>query len=188
MPFVHPVISRKHIIYFLSVIFLLFLCGCKKSDAVVLRVGPVSVTQAEFEEAFKASAFKDDPEGRRAFSGHYVNQKLILLEAERQGLDKDPQFLSEIQKFWQERLLRASMLAKYEEYQPVAQATDEEVNQIYEASKGGTILPEDPQKAKDQIRMMIAQEKQNQLLANWLDSLKQKTPIYLNEQRLGLKK
>ncbi len=188
MPFVHPVISRKQIIYFLSVIFLLLLCGCQKTDAVALRVGPVAVTQNEFEKAFKASQLPDDPDNRRMFTDQYVNKKLILIDAERRGIDKDPEFLDEIQVFWEERLLKASMLVKFEEYAPVIRATDEEVDRIYEESKNSKALPGDPQKAKERIRMMIAQEKQNQLLAEWLDSLKQKNRVRIDEQRLGFKK
>ncbi len=61
MPFVHPVISRKYIIYFLSVIFILMLCGCEKSDPVALKVGPVAVESAERPgETIDGRGFRED--------------------------------------------------------------------------------------------------------------------------------
>ena len=152
----------------------------------MIKIGNVEVTQDEFDQAFQLTHAEDNAQNRRMFMEQYVNQKLILMEAEHRGLDQDPQFLNEIQTFWEDRLLKTAMLLKFEEHAKSTQATDAEVDQIYEENKTNKSLPADSTKAKDQIRGMIAQEKQNKLLVDWLDALRKKTNIYVDEHKLGL--
>lgn len=177
---------QKITIWILSLVFVLASAGCQKPDKAAIKVGPLKVSRVEFEQAFKASELPNEPEYRRIFMEQYVNQKLILMEARKEGVDKDPQLLDDLQKYWQDRLLKASMLLKFEEYEKATQASDEEVDQIYQETRGNQSLPEDPQQAKDQIRLMIVHEKQNKLLVDWLASLRKKTDVYVDEQQLGL--
>ena len=183
--------SQKQLTYLLILSLLpalAALAGCRKSETVALKVGALNITQSEFDKAFQNSGFPNDPASRQRFTEQYVNEKLILMEAERQGFDKDPRFLDEIQTLWEERLLKSAMLAKFEQSAGSIDATEEEVDQIYQESKTDSSLPAAPQVAKDKIRMMIVQEKQNQLLLRWIDSLRSQTKISINEQKLGLNK
>ena len=41
-----------------------------------------------------------------------INQKLILLDAEKRGLDKNKEFLKMVENFWQQSLLTMAMQEK----------------------------------------------------------------------------
>jgi len=44
-----------------------------------------------------------------------INQKLILLDAEKKGLDKNKEFLKMVENFWQQSLLTMAMQEKVRE-------------------------------------------------------------------------
>ncbi len=103
---------------YLLVLVLLLGAGCqapsREPDEVVARVGSYAIGKEEFDEAFKASSYaaQDNPSSRQAFLENMINQKLILLEAQAQGLDKDKEFLKMIENFWQQSLLTVALQSK----------------------------------------------------------------------------
>ena len=120
-----------------------FVLGCQSREshnAVVARVGTYVITQDEFEESYKSSAQAQEhnPFYRSAFLNNMINQKLILLDAERRGLDRDPRFLKMIENFYQQSLLTMSLQEKTKEggnldawVNYLKQNTKVEINQEY---------------------------------------------------------
>ena len=89
---------------------LAFVLGCQPKgpqQAVVARVGSYVITLDEFNEAYKNSAYGREHNifYRSEFLKNMITQKLILLDAERRGFDRDPRFLKMIENFWQQSLL-----------------------------------------------------------------------------------
>jgi hypothetical protein len=104
----------------IGTIILAFVLGCQSKEshqAVVARVGAYVITQDEFEEAYKNSAYgrENNPFYRSTFLNNMINQKLILLDAEHRGLDRDPQFLKMVENFWQQSLLTIALQEKTKE-------------------------------------------------------------------------
>ncbi len=122
---------------------LAFVLGCQSKEPqqpVVARVGPYVITQDEFEEAYKnsAQAQAHNPFYRSAFLNNMINQKLILLDAERRGLDREAQFLKMIENFYQQSLLTMALQEKTKEggnpdawVNYLKQNTKVEINQEY---------------------------------------------------------
>lgn len=105
---------------FLSMIVLMYAgCGRAPSDTspVVAKVGNYVISQDEFNDAFKASSYgqEDSPASRKAFLDNMINQKLIMLNAQSQGLDKDKDFLKMIENFWQQSLVTVALQSKVKE-------------------------------------------------------------------------
>jgi len=101
-------------------VILVSILGCQSRESgqqIVARVGSYVITQHEFEEAYKNSAYGRDHNlfYRSAFLKNMINQKLILLDAERRGLDRDPQFLKMIESFYQQSLLTTALQEKTKE-------------------------------------------------------------------------
>lgn len=127
----------------IGTIILAFVLGCQSKEpqqTVVARVGTYVITQDEFEESYKNSAYgrQHNPFYRSAFLNNMINQKLILLDAERRGLDRDPQFLKMIENFWQQSLLTIALQEKTKEggnldawVSYLKQNTKVEINQEY---------------------------------------------------------
>ena len=104
----------------IGVMILAFVLGCQSREsekAVVAHVGSYVITQEEFEDAYKNSAYgrEHNPFYRSAFLKNMINQKLILLDAEHRGLDRDPQFLKMVENFWQQSLLTFALQEKTKE-------------------------------------------------------------------------
>jgi hypothetical protein len=122
---------------------LAFVLGCQSKDSqqpVVARVGSYVITAEEFNDAYKNSAYgrQHNIFYRSEFLKNMINQKLILLDAEHRGLDRDPQFLGMIQSFWQQSLLTYALQEKSKEggnldawVNSLKQNTKIEVNQEY---------------------------------------------------------
>ena len=101
---------------------LLALAGCgnsppSSSDDAVAKVGNYVITRQEFEEAYKDSSYGalGTFASRKTFLNNMINQKLILLDAEKKGLDKNKEFLKMVENFWQQSLLTMAMQEKVRE-------------------------------------------------------------------------
>jgi len=83
----------------------------------VARVGAYVITKDEFDEAYKNSAYgrQHNQFYRSAFLNNMITQKLILLDAQRRGLDRDPQFLKMVENVWQQSLLTFALQEKTKE-------------------------------------------------------------------------
>jgi hypothetical protein len=107
----------------------LFLClvmtilaGCGNSQPtpsqdVIAKIGDYVITREEFDDAYKDSAYGDQGTyaSRRTFLNNMINQKLIILDAENRGLDKNKEFLRMVENFWQQSLLTMAMQEKSRE-------------------------------------------------------------------------
>jgi hypothetical protein len=98
------------------------LAGCgnsqpSPSDNVVAKVGNYCITRQEFDEAYKDSSYgaQGTFASRKTFLNNMINQKLILLDAEKSGLDKNKEFLKMVENFWQQSLLTMAMQEKVRE-------------------------------------------------------------------------
>jgi len=101
---------------------LLVLAGCGNSqpslsEGAVAKVGNYVITRQEFEEAYKDSSYgaQGTLASRKTFLNNMINQKLILLDAEKKGLDKNKEFLKMVENFWQQSLLTMAMQEKVRE-------------------------------------------------------------------------
>jgi hypothetical protein len=98
------------------------LSGCGNPQSltqkdVVAQVGSYVITRQEFEEAYKDSSYGalGTNASRQLFLYNMINQKLIILDAEKKGLDKNKEFLKMVENFWQQSLLTMAMQEKAKE-------------------------------------------------------------------------
>ena len=96
----------------------LFICGCytpmSQKDKVVARIDNYCITQEEFDEAYANSPHTSfsHVQSRQDFLNNMINQKLILLDAQAHGLDKNKEFLKMVENFWQQSLLTMALKEK----------------------------------------------------------------------------
>ena len=94
---------KKTIIIFLS-LFLLFGCApSNKKPPAAIKIDNIDITSAEYQDAFNSSPYasSNTPDNQKEFLNNFITRMLILREAERTGMDKDPEFLKSVQLFWQ---------------------------------------------------------------------------------------
>jgi len=106
-------------LWFLSVA--VFLGGCltptPQNDKVVAKIDSYIITQQEFDEAYNDSTHELSApiQSRQEFLNKMIDQKLILLDAQAHGMDKNKEFLKMVENFWQQSLMTMALKQKNNE-------------------------------------------------------------------------
>jgi hypothetical protein len=167
---------------------ILIASGCAKKEQLAIKIGNIEITAQEFEAELRDSRYPNDPSGRRAFLDQFIQKKLILHEAEKLGLDKNPQFLKDVQFYWEQGLLKLVLTQKTKELMGKIQVTDREINDYYRANQNSEFANTELSQVYNQIKWLLFQEKQSGALAGWVDDLEQKTPVRIDYNLLGITK
>ena len=98
------------------VVFSLSACG--KKEALIAKVGPLSITQADFQKALSEvdpgyQNYVMTPNGRRQFLDILIRDKLELAAAQASQVSRSPEYLQEASKIKQEEKLRLHEALKY---------------------------------------------------------------------------
>jgi len=174
---------------FMLIALVMFLCSGwswkQKKDAAIV-IGDIRVTAEEFENALAESRYEEnDPAQRREFLDAFIARKLILKEAERKGLDKDPEFLKSLQLFWEQSLLKLVIAKRMDEATGSIKVEQKEINKYYLQHKlefGEKTLSE----VYNQIKWILFKEKQRAAIEDWTEQLKAATPVDIDYNRLGM--
>ncbi|BEI43152.1 MULTISPECIES: peptidylprolyl isomerase [unclassified Polynucleobacter] len=106
----------------------------KKELAFVASVNNAPITQQIFDVALKNAierGAKDSPELRQAIKEELINRELLVQEAKKEGLEKSPEFISQVDQFEQTLLLQLYIDQHFQK-NPI---TDEQLKAEYERQK-----------------------------------------------------
>jgi peptidyl-prolyl cis-trans isomerase C len=177
---------KKYPLIFLSA---LLLFGCAKKPAcekIIARVNDYEITDTEFRQALRSSSYglNNTPESRELFLNNLINQKLILQEAQREGLDKEEYFLKLIEKFWEQSLLKVALDKKSKQIADSVHIDDSSVRQAYEQmlKEGKTSKPYN--EASGSIKWELMKSKETLLMNEWINALRAKAQIKVNKDLL----
>lgn len=176
-----------------TVLIILFsafsVAGCGRpapKEHVLARVNNYEITREEFEREFIRSPYakNDTPQSREKFLERLVNVKLILQDAQAQGLDKDPDFLRMVERFWEQSLLKLTVDKKAKEIARAVSVSDRAVEEIYQKlSKEGKIdKPYD--KVYPQIKWEVRRLEEARLMEKWFADLNRNADITINKELL----
>jgi hypothetical protein len=175
----------------LSVVFTFMGCGDRKpakpEAPVLATVNGCDIRVDEFEQGFASSAYAargDALQARREYLDVLMNQKLIILDAQKKNIDKTPDFLSSVERFWAQSLLTVALGRKTVELHKSINVREEDARSIYEnmVKEGVTTRP-----FKDvypQIKWQAETERESQLLKEWLVGLRRNASVSVNESVL----
>jgi len=174
-------------IILLIVLMPLFVTGCGRSSActdksVVAKINNYEVTKDEFEKEFFASSFgrRDTLESRKEFLTNLINRKLILQDAGRRGLDKDPAFLGMIQRFWEQSLLKLAIERKTKEIANSSFVSDKKVEEVYLKMRKDGKTDKPYSTMGQQIKWEITKLKESQMIDAWLVDMRNNSEIKIN--------
>jgi PBP1b-binding outer membrane lipoprotein LpoB len=171
----------------------LFMVGCSVKNEqkdVLAKINDYEIKAQEFEEAFKdsASAWQDNLESRKAFLESLINQKLILQEAQKTGLDKEQGFLKAIERFWEQSLLKIVLEKKTKEIANSLKTTDTEVKEAYDKLSDTEKAGKSYQDLYNQLKWQLSNGKEAKAIESWLAALRQKAAITVDYGLLKDKK
>lgn len=169
----------------------LFAAGCgKKPDGgtPAIRIDNFTMGPREFEETFQEYKIGEDtPENRANYLNNLITRKVMLLEAQRMGLDTQKDFLRSIENFWEQSLLTAVIDAKTKELLAGPDVTEQEIQDYY-----AKWTAENPGKQRplEEVRSLVAWRvraaKEAKALEDWTDQLVRKAKIKVDKQALGI--
>jgi hypothetical protein len=133
--------------------------GCsreKPEEEVIATIGSYSLYRSDFmsELSLYPPEYRENVTREQILDG-IIQKKMLLLEAQRRGLDRDPQFMKMVERFWEQSLLRSLLDVKSEEI----------LSSIPEADKDRNL------KASEAIK-------------SWIEELKRKTPVNIDAEAL----
>lgn len=116
---------RMTAIVLLMVLTANFSAGCAKEpsgpgNAVLAKIGTYELTVEDFEDEAKLTASNkmlpaDRRKAREELLDELIMKKVLLQEAERQHLDRGRAFMKEIERYWEQALIKMMILKKMEE-------------------------------------------------------------------------
>ena len=182
----------KRIMLFLILVSFLSGCLCQSSTkaSTAIKIDNVNITADGFERAFKNSPFAadDSSASRRKFLDNYIMRLLILKEAEKTGLAKDPEFLKSVELFWQQSLIKLMLDKKIKEMSLDVKVTDKEIGDYYKERKETEFKESVLGQVYDKIKWAILNRKQTEAMDSWLGSLKNSSKIDINYDILKIEK
>lgn len=188
--------------------FLLAGTGCSKGpdSSVIAQVNRTKITAADFKRQLEdlqpqmMQAVASDAKARKDFLDDLIGIELVLQEAKRQGMDKDPEFKKrqetlrkELERRIQEDvrnelfngLLKKELAGKLDK---VAPPTDQEVREYYAKNIDKMRTPEGKKLSfKDvepQLKRRMLSEKQRDIYLEYAQGLKAKAKITVDEKAL----
>jgi hypothetical protein len=173
----------------LAILVCVIFIGCEgfqNPRNAAIEINGVGFTAEDFNSAFENSPFFiREGEAKEEFLDRFISRKLMLNEAEKRGLDKDPEFLQDVQYFWEQSLLKRIYEFKNKETAVEVTVTDKEINDYY-YSHQDQFSGKELGQVYGQIKAFLHQYKQNESLAEWVQDLNNKADIRIDYKKLGL--
>jgi len=179
----------KKVFIALGIIALTLACSQNKKIETAIQIDDIKITPDQFFASFQQSRYynTENPD-LKAFLSNFISRKLILKEAEKIKLDKQPEFLNDVQLFWEQSLLKRMLEFKIAELSKDIKVTDQEIREYYEKNKEAEYPDTDIADVYPYIRWTIYIQKQQNAIDNWTESLRKKANVKINTKLLQLNK
>ncbi len=198
----------------LSAVLLSLAAGCTKGNdsTVIAKVNQTKITVSDFKKQLEGldnlqleQAAATDPKARKEFLDDLIGIELVVQEAKKQGLDKDPSYkksMDNIKKDYEEaktrlerryhdaarnELFRALLKKELaDKASKIEQPTDKEVRDFYNKNAdkmvgmGGKKIP--LKDVERQIKDRLMQEKQRDLYLAYLKDLRDKAKVTVDDK------
>lgn len=182
-------------------------CTKDPDSAVIAKVNSAKITAGEFRRQLDGldnyqlqQAVATDPKARKEFLDDLIGIELVVQEAKRQGLDKDPDFKKRVDTYRKEMerqiqntvrnelfrtLLKKELSDKLNALKP---PTDQEVRDFYTKNKDRMVtLTGKKLSFKDveqQIKNKLIQDKQREVYLEYTKGLKAKAKVAVDDKAL----
>jgi len=180
--------------YFKPVLAIVVVClifsGCAKkpSSKTAVKINDYSLTVEEFNEQFAELRIAEDTKQARGnFVNKLITRKLLLQEAQKDGLDKQKDFLKSIENFWEQSLLKIVVDKKIREVSGNITVTEQEVQDYYKVWSQQNL---ENLKTIDEVRAgiekILLKQKQSLAVNSWVEELKKGASIDIDKKAIGV--
>ena len=169
------------------------LTGCgpdtssEKQD-IVIQVNDSKISLEEFNDLLKFEAYADPEmeltsECRDRFIEYLVRKELMIQKAASLELDRKPEFVRTIEKYWESTLISNLLDQTSEKMRKKILIPDNAIEQYYAQNKDEFERPLD--EIKDSIKAILEHEKLKEKLEEWNQELKDNADIKINKKLIS---
>ncbi len=178
------------IIKLIAIACIFFSCSespLSDQEDIVLTINDLKMTRSEFNAQCEADMeytekFKKDEKVRREALNGIIRKELLIQEAKKMALDRDAKFMAAIERYWEATLIKQLMEKKNSEIKLSTTVSEEEIRQKYEEYKAKNDAMPPLNTVKKEIAVEILEEKTEQNLENWVESLYKNARINIHDQ------
>ncbi len=151
-----------------------------------IRINQFTMTKDEFEDYFKEMNVgrKDSSQVRKDVLDALISKKLILQEAEKEGLNKSREFLNSLQHYYEQLLFKLIIDLKSKELASQVKVSDKEINDKYNQMIKNNLTNKPLTEIYSQIQWQILRKKQARVLDSWLEEIRKKSKVEIKEKLL----
>jgi len=184
---------KKELYYFLVFFLLISIISCvqdkTEESKIICKINEYNLPLEDFqrqlaEELELENDFKLTLEAKQAFLEELIRKELLIQEAKKLKLDRKDKFMRAIERYWESTLIRDLMDLKCEDINKRIYVSEEEIKTRYqELKKSDDRLP-GLRKIHDRIADELREEKKTRMLEQWINGLRDKASIKINEDLL----
>jgi len=177
----------------LVLIFLIGLSACsnrvKDDKKIVVKINDYYMSEEDFKQDLRAlTIYKPQSiqtiEDKKEILNDLIKKEVLLQEAQRLNLDKDKEFIRTIENYWKQTLLKLLIERKSREIQGKVHVYNNEIREYYNKLKKEEPDIEPLNEIKDKIKFVLRREKETAMMNQWLNELRDKADIEINEKVL----
>ena len=175
---------------FLLIALVCSVAGCSSGNSnaenkIIAQINKYRMTVDDIKYEFKNVPYDEiarlkTEDGKRQYLEGLIEKEVLLQEAQRQGIDREKEFMRSIESYWEQALLRILLQRKSKEISSLIQVYDNEIEEYHKASSEDLPLS----KVKNEIREIIKQKKETEAMGAWIDELKKSSYIKVDEKVL----
>ena len=178
----------------IGVVFLfLSLLSCspeqKADDEIVARINDRALTLGECQRQMAMAVdlhedYKLTKEAQGKILEELIRKEILIQEAKRLQLDRKENFVRAIERHWESTLIRNLMELKGEEFSQRIIVSEDEIRDVCNETKDRNTQLQPPGDLRDEIAQKIREDKKTGMLREWIDDLRKKAAVEINEELL----
>lgn len=184
---------KKNLFYWFLIALCIFIFSCSqdeiKEKKKLAQINDYVLTLDEFqvqlaEELEFDKEFKLTKKTKKDFLDGLITKEILIQEAKKRNLDRKEKFVRAIERYWESTLIRDLMVMEGHEIEKRAVVSQEEIVARYEEMKKIDENQPPLETIRQRIAKKIMADKKSKILEEWVNQLKKKAKIEINEELL----
>jgi hypothetical protein len=185
---------KKRLIYWFLIMlsFSIFCCTQEKieEDKALAKVNDYVLTLDEFQvqlaqELKLDKEFKLTKQAKKEFLDQLITKEILIQEAKRRNLDRKEKFIRAIERYWESTLIRDLMEMEGQKIEKCTVVSQEEIEMRYKKMKNLDENQPQLESIRQKISEKIMEDKKCDMIEEWVNDLKKKAKIEINQELLS---
>lgn len=191
--------SKKILLF--TLVVLVFAAGCadnKKGaspeEKVIARIGNYKLTVADFKDGLKTtmaqkSLATDPVKAKEDILEELIIRKVLVQEAQKENFDKERSFMNEIERYWEQALIKLLLKKKLQEISRMIHVDRSEIVNEYDKMKKEASIEKQAEfpaieTLEGDIGDNILKRKKEAILEGWVENLRKRASVSIDKKAL----